>query len=99
VGHVVDASEHAAVRGLGDPHLVGVDGTEGVAGEILGTQLAFDQRHYQRAGRRQIVRPDVRFEDREQCAGVGEQAGLARAEPEQVRLPVLRVGGRRRRQS
>ncbi len=74
-------------------------GPGSVAGEILGTQLAFDQTHYQRAGRPQIVRPDVRFEDREQCAGVGEQEARARAEPEQVRIPVLRVGGRRRRQS
>lgn len=64
-------------------------GPGSVAGEILGTQLAFDQMHYQRAGRPQIVRRDVRFEDREQCAGVGEREALARAEPGQVRIPVL----------
>ncbi len=74
-------------------------GPGSVAGEVLGTRLAFDQAHYQRGGRPQTVRPDVGFEDRAQCAGVGEREALARAEPERVRIPVFRVGGRRRRRS
>ena len=90
-GHVVHAAQDTAVSRLGEDQVLWLQPREHGGLQSLAGKLTLDQTADQRARRTQTRRAHICLEDREKRRRVGQQQALATIEPQQIRVPVLRV--------
>jgi hypothetical protein len=94
--HVVHTAQDAAVRRLGEQDLLLPQIAERPRGQLLAAEFPPDEAGDQLARGTQRRCCHVGLEDREQRGRVGQQQARAPTEPQQVRVPVLRIRRRRR---
>ena len=92
--HLVQCPEHVFAGCLRELEVIGSEAAEGVDGESLLDQGAFEQLDDAASDRAQVSDAHVGEEEREQCAGMDDEQALAAVEPEQVRVPVVLAGRR-----
>jgi hypothetical protein len=88
-GHLVHEAEGASARSPGELNTVRLELGERIGGQAFGAELRLDGGDEIVPDRAEVGPPNIRSEDREQCAGVGEQDALLPVDPEQVQIPVV----------
>ena len=89
----------AAVSRLGEDQVLWLQPGEHGGRQSLAGKLSLDEAGDQRARRTQTRRAHISLEGREKRGRVGQQQALATIEPQQIRVPVLRVRRWRRLRS